>query len=105
MQPKKAMKQNLTDHILDYFGQDCDYIDPDPLVNLRDQLEHLRDTKLITLRQRAHWLVQGGCFLVYDEQVREFLELNDSPLENGEIWDIYRGMVVDEIVRLLPNEE
>jgi len=98
------MKQ-LTDHILSRFGQDCDYSDPDPLVNLREQLECLGSPTVITLRQRAHCLVQGGCFLIYYKETRDFLELNDSPLGDGEIWDIYRGMVVDEIVRLLPNEE
>jgi len=98
------MKQNLTDHILNRFGQDCDYSDPDPLVNLRDQLECLRSPTLITLRQRAHCLVQGGCFLIYYKETREFLELNDS-LENDEVWDIYVSAVVDEIARLLPNEE
>jgi len=60
---------------------------------------------LVTFRQRAHYLVQGGCFFVFCKEAREFLELNDSPLGDGEIWDIYEGMVVDEIVRLLPNEE
>ena len=98
------MKQNLTDHILSRFGQDCDYIDPDPLVNLRDQLECLRSPKLVTLRQRADSLVHGGFLLVYYKEIREFLELNDS-LENDEVWDIYVSAVVDEIARLLPNEE
>jgi len=101
MQPK----QNLTDHILDYFGQDCDYIDPDPLVNLRYQLECLSSPKLVTLRQRADSLVHGGFLLVYYKEIRGFLELNDSPLCNDEVWDIYVSAVVDEIVRLLPNEE
>jgi len=99
------MKQNLTDHILSRFGQDCDYIDPDPLVNLRDQLECLGSPKLITLRQRADSLVQGGFLLTHYKEAREFLELNDPPLGDGEIWDTYKQMVVDEIARLLPNEE
>ena len=100
MQPK----QSLTDHILDYFGQDCDYDNSDPVVNLLGELEALKSPTLTTLRQRAHCLVQGGCFLIYYKETREFLGLDDS-LENDEIWDIYRGMVVDEIVRLVENEE
>ena len=98
------MKQNLTDHILDYFGQDCDYDNSDPLVNLHEQLECLRSPKLVTLRQRADSLVHGGFLLIYYKETREFLELNDS-LENDEVWDIYVSAVVDEIARLFPNEE
>jgi hypothetical protein len=81
----KEVKDKINEHILSYFHKDYGFMDADPIVNLKAQLGVLG--YLPTDYAKGKYLAEGGTFLIYYEEQRNFLNgLGINP-ENKEYPD------------------
>jgi hypothetical protein len=62
-----------------------------------------------TTYQQAKYLVEGGAFLVYYQDIKEFLNglginPNNKEYSNSQSWDLYRHLIASEIVKIVENQ-
>ena len=93
----KQVKQELRDHVLDYFTKDYGWDEPDTLENLKEQLESF--SYMPTDYAKGEYMAQGGSFLIYYDEQREFIE---QLLGQEDTKDIYTDQqVFDKYVHLV----
>jgi hypothetical protein len=91
----KEVVKKIQEHILEY----------STLQELRDNLEAVKYGDMTDYRG-AVALVEGGCFLCYDNQVDDFLinldinELNKK-YDNVKSWNLYCHLLAREILKLI----
>lgn len=81
------VKEKIRNHILNYFTRKHGYENILPIVNLARQLQYMGIDR--SLNTRCRELVEGGTFLIYNDEMREFLDslllvnqgYKDSPYE------------------------
>lgn len=106
--------QLLEDHILSYFKDGYD--SEDPIKNLKSQMQYSYDSSINNPKiiqknnyyKVAKKLAQGGLFLIYNDEIEEFLvhfytKRQLSKIEN--IFDIYCDLIAIGIVFILTNKK
>lgn len=67
----KQVKQKINEHILSYFGEDMGWDSSDRLANLKQQLKSF--DYMPTDYAKGQYMAEGGTFLVYYREQRDFL--------------------------------
>lgn len=102
----KEVTNQLREHILDSFEEWESYDNCDSALDaLTSQLEYMRYDNQNTY-QTAVRLVEGGQFLIYFEDVKDFLnELGINPdnkdYGNAESWRLYIHLMAREITKMV----
>lgn len=65
------VKQLINDHVLSYFDEDHGWESPDRIANLKDQMKAF--DYMPTAYAGGRYMAEGGTFLIYYEEQREFL--------------------------------
>lgn len=106
----KQVKEKLNAHILSYFDQDhygSDNPDATPLMNLKEQLHAL--SHLPTAYAAGRYMAEGGTFLVYYAEQRDFLgellecnefEWNDK-YSNDQVFKTYCHLIGRQVAELV----
>lgn len=103
---KKAIKQRLTAHVLENFWPDNYRAGTVGLQNLKDQIDSMRYNDR-SIYQTALDYVEGGSYLVYHDDVREFLrdllhqtpEYSDS-FSTDKVWRLYCHLIARTMAQL-----
>lgn len=94
------VKEKIRKHILNYFTREHGYEEHLPIINLANQLEYMGINR--PLNTRCKELVEGGSFLIYNDEIKEFL--NSLLLVNQSYKDspykIYLHLISREIYYL-----
>lgn len=101
----KEVITKLQEHILDQFGTDYGWDTDNKVANLTDQISHMRVGSENNYTTAVH-LVEGGTFLVYYTDVKEFLNglgINPDNKEYGDqdSWKLYIHLLAREISKLV----
>lgn len=96
---RKALQQ----HILSYY---------DNIEDLKRDIDNLKDARLgnYTIYQASAYMVQGGNFLIYNGDVRDFLNslgINPQGKEYSDqkSWDLYKHLIALNCERLYNGKE
>ena len=93
----KAVKKELREHIMDCLGFET-------VKELKDQVDYIRCPRMYNIKDIADYMVDGGCFLIYHDDVRKFMndELRIKPAKSDELnWDRYRSLISLQVKRML----
>lgn len=110
----KTVKAKLNDHILSYFDQDhygSDNPNATPLDNLKEQLRAL--SHLPSAYAQGKYLAEGGTFLVYYAEQRDFLgellEANDfewhDKYSNDQVYNTYCHLIARQVANLVKESK
>lgn len=92
MTETKERTEVIENHIMEFFETEKEFIETVNAVKFNGR----------TVKQACYEVVQGGCLLVYYNQVNEFLkELNCQLAENDETnWSMYKKLVVNRMEKM-----
>ena len=86
--------------ILDQFGTDAGYPrGRSRLLNLREQIDSMRYNNRSTY-DTARDLVEGGTFLIYNEDIQNYLKERKIKFNEDNFFDVYTDYMAKNIVRL-----
>lgn len=94
----KAVRSLVKAHILDTIES------VEELISNLEAVGGMPETQ--TTYQQAKYLVEGGSFLVYYQEVKEFLNglginPNNKEYTDSQSWDLYRHLIASEIVKIV----
>lgn len=91
--------------ILDRFSADYGYDEnKSRLENLRGQIDYMRNPNE-TINQTAQRLVEGGDFLIYNEDVKEYLKDRGIKFNDDNFFDVYKKEMADNIEQIYNTKE
>ena len=85
----KKIIEKIKNHILKYYN----------LEELKNEIENLKGWGgVYTNNQALEKMVEGGCFLVYFQDIREILKdwlenLYNDKLDDGKAWEFYKNKI------------
>lgn len=82
--------------ILDRFGEDYGYDAGDNLKNLRGQIDYMRNPG-DSIHRTAERLVEGGDFLIYNGDIKDWLSERNIKYNDDNFFDIYKKEMADKI--------
>jgi len=100
----KIVKDNINNHILSYFTADAGWNDDDTLSNLKLQLKSF--DYMPTDYAKGAYMVDGGTFLIYHDDVKEFLNglgINPEGEEYvvAKSWELYKHLIGRQVAELV----
>ena len=85
--------------ILDRYGEDYGYPKGDKLKNLKGQIDYMRNPNE-SIRQTAERLVEGGDFLIYNDDVEDYLKERNIKYNDDNFFDKYKEDMAEKIEKL-----
>ena len=91
----KEVKNRIREHILDFYTME----------ELKSNIEGL-DYVGYTTYAKAQYMVQGGCFLVYYVNIKDFLNglginPNNKEYSDEKSWELYKHLIAREVEAML----
>ncbi len=85
--------------ILDRYSEDYGYDKGDNLQNLKGQIDYMRNPNE-SINQTAQRLVEGGDFLIYNDDVKDWLKERNIKFNEDNFFDKYKETMANDIERL-----
>ena len=100
----RAVKEKIRDHILEHYGKDYGY-NNEPVEALKSEMEAVRYGNMSDY-EAIKEIVDGGKFLIYHHDVKDFLNVigvnpEGKEYSNDESWELYKHLIAREGVRLI----
>lgn len=95
------VRKAVQNHIMNYYEN---------IDDLKSQLNNLNDGRVAnSIYQAALYMAQGGCFLIYYTEVKEFLNSlginpNNKEYSEEKSWELYKHLIAINGVRLYLNK-
>jgi len=89
--------------ILDYFGEDMGWDNPDRLENLKQQIDDMKNPGE-SLHQTAKRLAEGGTFLVANDDMEQWLKDRNIKVKNDDIFGTYSEEMANRIEDLYKSK-
>lgn len=89
--------------ILDRYSEDYGYDKGDNLKNLKGQIDYMRNPG-DSIHRTAERLVEGGDFLIYNEDVKDYLDERGIKYNEDNFFDKYKKDMADKIEKLYNSE-
>lgn len=99
---EKKFKTNYTadeEDILYRYTEDYGYDGKDSLSNLKGQIDYMRNPRE-SINETAQRLVEGGDFLIYNEDIKQYLKDRNIKFNEDNFFDVYKKEMVDKIESL-----
>lgn len=91
----KEIVNKIREHILDFY-------------NLEELKENIKGLDYVSpsIYHRASYMVQGGCFLCYYSDVKDFLNSlginpNNKEYSDDKSWELYKHLIAREVEKML----
>ncbi len=91
-----AVRKQVQEHILNQYN----------IEDLKQELDNLNDGRIAhTIYHAAAYMVQGGCFIVYYDDVKNFLNglginPNNKEYSDEKSWELYKHLIAINAKRL-----
>ena len=100
----RAVKEKIRGHILEHYSKDFGY-DDEPVEALKSEMEAVGYGNMSDY-EAIKEIVNGGKFLIYHHDVKDFLNglnINTEGKEysDTESWELYKHLIAREGVRLI----
>jgi len=105
----KQVTNVLQSHILEHFGMDYGWDTNDQLNNLTEQIISMKHSHESDY-QTAYRLVEGGTFLIYYADIKDFLNgldinSNNKDYDDVDSWTLYCHLLAREIAKLVRGQK
>lgn len=90
--------------ILDHFGEDYGYDKGDNLKNLKGQIDYMRNPNE-SIHKTAERFVEGGGFLIYNEDIKDYLRERNIKFNDDNFFDVYKKEMADKMEKLYNSNQ
>lgn len=92
------------DDILNRFSEDYGYDKGDNLKNLKGQIDYMRNPNE-SIHRTAERLVEGGDFLIYNGDIKDWLSERNIKYNDDNFFDVYKKEMADKIESLYNQKQ
>ena len=96
-------QDKIKQDVLEQFGEDFGYDNNNYEENLKSQIDYMRNPGE-SIHKTAERFVEGGGFLIYNDDIKDYLKENGVKFNDDNFFDKYKKDMADKIEKLYNSE-